>query len=102
MDGKIVCPAARFDREREPPVSPDGHLAYLVADDRNEYPAEVELSGTASSVAPQRAQVLHAGLSQRSHRRFLYSNDTTPPEIYALETALSANPQRTTTRSSPN
>ena len=46
LDGKVSYPAAKFDRGvSQPFFSADGHLRYLVADDRNEYPAEVELSG---------------------------------------------------------
>ena len=46
LDGKVSYPAATLDRSvSQPSYSPDGHLAYLVSDDRSEYPAEVELAG---------------------------------------------------------
>ena len=42
LDGKVSYPAAKLDRAvRAPIYSPDGHLSYLVGDDRNQYPAEV-------------------------------------------------------------
>jgi dipeptidyl aminopeptidase/acylaminoacyl peptidase len=85
-DGKVSYPAAKFDRSvNHPYFSPDGHLSYLVADDRNEYPAEVELSGNGiKRLLSQQGTVISLD-SVKGHTAVLYTNDTAPPEIYALE-----------------
>ena len=86
LDGKVSYPAAKFDRKvRSPLFTQDGKLAYLVADDRNQYPAEVELTGdSAKRLLPQQGTVMawdtHAG-----HTAVLYTNDTQPAEVYAFE-----------------
>ena len=42
-------PAATLDRSvRQPHYWTNGKLGYLVADDRNQYPAEVELTGNSA------------------------------------------------------
>jgi dipeptidyl aminopeptidase/acylaminoacyl peptidase len=86
LDGKVSYPAAKFDRAvREPMYSSDGHLNYLVADDRNQYPAEVELAGSGiKRLLTQQGAVM--GWNQAAgHIAVLYTNDTSPAEIYALE-----------------
>ena len=86
LDGKISYPAARLDRSvREPIYSADGQLSYLVADDRNRYPAEVELAGNgARRLLTQQGAVM--GWDQAAgHTAVLYTNDSAPAEIYALE-----------------
>ncbi len=86
LDGKVSYPAAKFDRSvREPIYSPDGSLSYLVADDRNQYPAEVELSGDAvkREFAPQGTFM---GWDEAAgHTAVIQTNDTEIPEIYAFE-----------------
>ncbi len=86
LDGKVSYPAARFDRSvREPIYSPDGHLSYLVGDDRNQYPAEVESAGNGvKRLLTQQGAVM--GWDQAAgHTAVLYTNDNAPGEIYALE-----------------
>ena len=89
LDGKVSYPAAKLDRSvREPIYSPDGHLSYLVSDDRNHYPAEVELSGDGyNRLVPQQGSV-SAWDQAAGHTAVLYSNDSTPSEIYALESGV--------------
>ncbi len=86
LDGKVSYPAAKFDRKvRTPLFLSDGKLAYLVADDRNQYPAEVELSGdSANRLLPHQGTVM-AWDTDAGHTAVLYTNDTQPAEIYALE-----------------
>ena len=86
IDGKVSYPAVKFDRSvNHPWFTPDGHLSYLVADDRNEYPAEVEMNGDGiKRLLPQQGTVMSLD-SVSGHAAVLYTNDTAPPEIYALE-----------------
>jgi dipeptidyl aminopeptidase/acylaminoacyl peptidase len=86
LDGKVSYPAAKFDRAvREPIYSADGRLSYLVNDDRNQYPAEVELSGdNAKRLLAQQGTVM-GWESQAGHTAVVYTNDTEIPEIYAFE-----------------
>ncbi len=86
LDGKVSYPAAKFDRSvREPIYSSDGHLSYLVGDDRNQYPAEMELAGNGvRRLLTQQGAVM--GWDQAAgHTAVLYTNDNAPAEIYALE-----------------
>ncbi len=86
LDGKVSYPAAKFDRSvRDPMYSSDGHLSYLVGDDRNQYPAEVELAGNGvKRLLAQQGAVL--GWDQAAgHTAVLFTNDSAPGEIYALE-----------------
>src|SRR5580658_7337701 len=89
LDGKVSYPAAKFDRSvHQPLYSPDGHLSYLVSDDRNQYPAEVELEGNGDKrlLAQQGAVV---GWDEAAgHTAVLYTNDSEPSEIYALENGV--------------
>lgn len=86
LDGKVSYPAATFDRGvNQPFFSKDGHLRYLVADDRNVYPAEVELHGNAiKRELTQQGAVMTWDVAG-GHTAVLYSNDTSPAEIYAFE-----------------
>jgi dipeptidyl aminopeptidase/acylaminoacyl peptidase len=86
LDGKVSYPAAKFDRSVSQPLfSSDGHLSYLVADDRNEYPAEVELSGDGIKRELTQQGTVMTWEQAAGHAAVLYTNDTAPPEIYALE-----------------
>jgi dipeptidyl aminopeptidase/acylaminoacyl peptidase len=86
LDEKVSYPAAKLDRKvRTPQFLSEGKLAYLVADDRNQYPAEVDVSGDgAKRLVSQQGTVMgwdtHAG-----HTAVLYTNDMQPAEVYALE-----------------
>jgi dipeptidyl aminopeptidase/acylaminoacyl peptidase len=86
LDGNVSYPAAKFDRGvHEPMFSPDGKLSYLVADDRNQYPAEVELHGDgAKRLLEQKGSVM-AWDSAAGHTAVIYTSDTDIPEIYAFE-----------------
>ncbi len=86
LDGKVSYPAAKLDRSvRDPLYSPDGHLSYLVADDRNQYPAEVELSGDSDKRLLAQQGAAMAWDTAAGHIAVLYSNDEAPGEIYAFE-----------------
>jgi dipeptidyl aminopeptidase/acylaminoacyl peptidase len=86
LDGKVSYPAAKFDRSvREPIYSSDGSLSYLVADDRNQYPAEVELSGDGVKREFAPKGTFMGWDSAAGHTAVIYTNDTEMPEIYAFE-----------------
>jgi dipeptidyl aminopeptidase/acylaminoacyl peptidase len=86
MDGAVSYPAAKFDRGvSQPFFSTDGHLSYLVADDRNEYPAEVELAGSDIKKELTQQGAVTTWDQEGGHTAVLYTNDTSPAEIYALE-----------------
>jgi len=86
LDGKVSYPAATFDRAvHEPIYSPDGHLSYLVADDRNQYPAQVELSGNGVKRLLAQQGVVAGWESAAGHTAVVYTNDNSIAELYALE-----------------
>ena len=86
LDGKVSYPVATFDRSvSQPFFSEDGHLSYLVADDRNQYPAEVELTGNGIKRALTQQGAVMTWDEAGGHTAVLYTNDTSPAEIYALQ-----------------
>jgi len=86
LDGKVSYPAAKFDRGvSQPFFSQDGHLSYLVADDRNAYPAEVELNGDGIKRELTQQGAVMTWDEAGGHTAVLYTNDTSPAEIYAFE-----------------
>ena len=86
LDGKVTYPAASLDRSvNSPRFSSDGHLSYLVSDDRNQYPAEFELSGNSVKRLYSQQGVFTAWDNAAGHTAVVYTNDTAPGEIYALE-----------------
>jgi len=86
LDGKVSYPAATFDRAvHEPRYSPDGKLSYLAADDRNQYPAEVELSGNGIKRLLVQQGVVAGWETAAGHTVVTYSNDKAIPELYAFE-----------------
>ena len=86
LDGKVSYPAAKLDRGvRSPIFSTDGHLSYLVADDRNVYPAEMELSGEGDKRLLEQQGSILAWDAAAGHTAVLYTDDTEIPEIYAFE-----------------
>ena len=96
LDGKVSYPAAKLDRSvSQPRFLPDGSLSYLVSDDRNEYPAQVELNGpgvqkllNVEGAAPHAEDpkgVVQSWETAGGHTVALYTNDTTPTELYAFE-----------------
>jgi dipeptidyl aminopeptidase/acylaminoacyl peptidase len=86
LDGKVSYPADKLDRKAgEPIYSADGHLSYLVADDRNQYPAEVELAGGGAKRLLNQQGAVTAWHQAAGHAAVLYANDSTPGEVYALE-----------------
>jgi dipeptidyl aminopeptidase/acylaminoacyl peptidase len=86
LDGKVSYPAAKFDRAvHEPVYSKDGRLSYLVNDDRNQYPVEVELSGDGVKRLYAQQGTFMGWESEAGHTAVIFSNDTEIPEIYAFE-----------------
>ncbi|MGD0733893.1 MAG: S9 family peptidase [Terracidiphilus sp.] len=86
LDGKVSYPAAKLDRAvREPIYSADGHLSYLVDDDRNQYPAEVELAGNGAKRLLSQQGAVMGWTQEAGHIAVLYTNDSDPAEIYAFE-----------------
>ncbi len=86
LDGKVSYPAAKFDRAVSTPVFADpNHLFYLVSDDRNEYPAEVELEGNGARRMLSQPGAVRAWDSAGGHTAMLYTSDAAIPEIYAFE-----------------
>jgi len=86
LDGKVSYPATKFDRSvSQPFFSADGHLRYLVGDDRNEYPAEVELAGDGAKRELTQQGTVVTWDQADGHTAVLYTNDDSPAEIYALE-----------------
>jgi len=82
----VSYPAAKLDRGvHEPIYSPDGHLSYLVGDDRNQYPAEVELAGDGDKRLIAQQGAVTAWDQAAGHTAVLYTNDNSLAEIYALE-----------------
>jgi dipeptidyl aminopeptidase/acylaminoacyl peptidase len=85
LDGKVSYPATKLDRAvRSPIFTPDGKLSYLINDDRNQYPAEVELTGEADKPLETEPGSVATWDSAASHTAVLYTNDSNPAEIYAL------------------
>lgn len=86
LDGKVSYPAATLDRGvRSPIYSGDGHLSYLVADDRNQYPAEMDLAGNGDKKMLTQQGAVMGWDEAAGHTAVLYTNDSDPAEIYALE-----------------
>jgi dipeptidyl aminopeptidase/acylaminoacyl peptidase len=86
LDGKVSYPAAKLDRAVHAPIYlPNGRLSYLVADDRNQYPAEVELSGNGDKRLLTQQGAVMAWDQAHGHIAALYTNDNAPAELYAFE-----------------
>ncbi len=86
LEGKVSYPAAMLDRAAHEPIyTPDGRLSYLIADDRNQYPAEVELAGNGARRLLAQEGIVAGWDSAAGHTAVLYANDAALPEIYALE-----------------
>jgi dipeptidyl aminopeptidase/acylaminoacyl peptidase len=86
LDGKVSYPATKLDRAvRSPIFTADGKLSYLVNDDRNQYPAEVELTGDGDKPLETQQGSVATWDSAAGHTAVLYTNDSNPAEIYALE-----------------
>ena len=86
LDGKVSYPAATLDRSvAGPSYLSSGRLGYLVADDRNEYPAEVEQTGKGVKRLLSQGGTVLSWDTAAGHTAVLYTNDTAPGELYALE-----------------
>jgi dipeptidyl aminopeptidase/acylaminoacyl peptidase len=85
LDGKVSYPAAKFDRSVREPLYLGDRLSYLVADDRNQYPAEVELVGAGVKRLVSQQGAVVGWDSAGGHTAVLYTNDSAPAEVYALE-----------------
>jgi dipeptidyl aminopeptidase/acylaminoacyl peptidase len=89
LEGKVSYPAATIDRSvRSPIYSADGKLSYLLADDRNQYPAEVELSGNSAKRLLKQQGTVFGWDAKAGHTAVLYTDDDKPGEIYALESGV--------------
>jgi dipeptidyl aminopeptidase/acylaminoacyl peptidase len=86
LDGKVTYSAAGLDRSvRSPIYSPSGSLSYLVNDDREQYPAEVGPDGGAHKRLLSRPGSVASWVAASGHTAVLFSDDSDPAEIYALE-----------------
>ncbi len=86
LDGKVSYPASKLDRAvRSPLYSPDSKLSYLVNDDRNQYPAEVELTGAGDKRLESRQGTVMSWDAAGGHTAVLFTDDADPAEIYALD-----------------
>jgi len=86
LEGQVSYPAAKLDRGVHAPIySPNGHLSYLVGDDRNQYPAEVELAGDGEKRLVTQQGTVMSWDAAGGHIAVSYTNDNAPAEIYALE-----------------
>lgn len=86
LEGKVSYPAAKLDRAvRAPIFAADGRLSYLVDDDRNQYPAEVELAGAGLRKELTQQGTVMGWDAAAGHVAVLFTDDTHPGEIYALE-----------------
>lgn len=85
LDGKVSYPSEGFDRSVSQPFYSDGHLEYLVGDDRVEYPAEVELHGKSVKKLLDKQGVVQTWDVVGGHTAVLFTDDANPSEIYALE-----------------
>ncbi len=86
LSGKVSYPASGLDRSvRSPIFSPSGKLSYLVADDRNQYPAEMELHGATDAKLLNQQGTVEGWDEEAGHTAVIYTNDEQPGELYALE-----------------
>ena len=86
LDGKVSYPASKLDRSARSPIyTADGHLSYLVNDDRNQYPAEVDLSGPGDKRLLNQQGAVTSWDEGGGHIAVSFTNDSDPAEIYALE-----------------
>ena len=84
--GRATVLTANFDRPiRDPQWTPDGkHIIALVTDDRNAYPASVDVATRTVKrlVASEGVARGHSG--KTGHEALLWTTDTKPAEVYAL------------------
>jgi dipeptidyl aminopeptidase/acylaminoacyl peptidase len=86
LDGKVSYPAATLDRSvSHPSFTSDGHLAYLVEDDRNEDPSEVKLTGNGARRLLNQPGTLDSWDQAGGHTAARFTNDVSIGEIYAFE-----------------
>jgi dipeptidyl aminopeptidase/acylaminoacyl peptidase len=86
LDGKVSYPAATLDRSvSQPFFTSDGHLAYLVSDDRSEYPIEVDGAGDGTKRLLTQPGTVAAWDVAGGRMALLYTDDEHPGEIYAFE-----------------
>jgi dipeptidyl aminopeptidase/acylaminoacyl peptidase len=85
-NGHARVVTARFDRPiHEPQWTPDGrHVIALVTDDRNRYPASIDVATgkVTRLIASEGSSGAHSGSA--GHEALLWTTDTRPGELYAL------------------
>src|ERR1700758_3751213 len=75
LDGKVSYPAATLDRSVSQPIfTTNGNLGYLVSDDRNQYPAEVELAGNGIKKELEQQGPVMTWDQAGGHTAVLYTN----------------------------
>ena len=77
---------AEFDRPiHEPQWTPDGkHILALVTDDRNRYPASIDVATDAVTRLVDSEGVSWGHSGKDGHEAVLWTTDTTPGEVFAL------------------
>ncbi|HEY2860873.1 MAG TPA: S9 family peptidase [Terracidiphilus sp.] len=86
LDGKVTYPANKLDRAVSDPIfTPEGKLLYLIDDDRNQYPAEVELNGPGDKRLVDQQGVVQTWESEKGRTVVQFTDDSDPGELYALE-----------------
>jgi dipeptidyl aminopeptidase/acylaminoacyl peptidase len=86
LGGKVTYPASSLDRSvRWPIFSPSGKLSFLVADDRNQYPAQMKLTGPGDTKLLDHPGSVFAWDEAAEHTVVLFTDDEKPGELYALE-----------------
>jgi dipeptidyl aminopeptidase/acylaminoacyl peptidase len=84
LDGKVTYPAPNLDRSvSQPFFTKDGQLEYLVSDDRYEYPIAVDNAGSKRLL--DKPGIVNAWDMAAGHTAILYTSDTEPAELYAVE-----------------
>ncbi|HTU36358.1 MAG TPA: S9 family peptidase [Candidatus Acidoferrum sp.] len=75
-----------FDRPiRDPQWTPDGkHIIALVSDDRNGYPASIDVATGAVQRLVETEGVSQSHSAKAGHEALLWTTDTQPDEVYAL------------------
>jgi dipeptidyl aminopeptidase/acylaminoacyl peptidase len=86
LEGQVSYPAAKLDRSvNQPCFLSERKLFYLVNDDRNEYPAGMEVTGSEVERRLTEPGTTSALVCEGGKIAVVHQDDTHFPEIYALE-----------------